>query len=67
VNPEIAPWGRQLPFHPPVASLERLSFAMCDQIKSISRSRLVRRHHGHLESGEIDAIKFVLRRMIDAR
>lgn len=57
---------RHLPFHPPVASLGRPSFAMCDQVKSISRSRLVRRHQAHLESDEIDAIKFVLRQMIDA-
>lgn len=58
---------RQLPFHPLVASLGRRSFAMCDQLKSISRKRLVRRHQGRLESVEIDAIKFVLRQMIDTR
>lgn len=58
---------RQLPFHPPVASLGRPSFAMCDQLKSISRQRLARRHPARLEPGEIGAIRFVLRQMIDTR
>lgn len=55
---------RSLPFHPPVA-LERPSFAMCDQLKSISRDRLQRRHPARLDPAEIETIKFVLRRMID--
>lgn len=56
---------RKLPFHPVVESLDRRSFAMCDQLKSISRRRLVRRHPARLHLAEIDAIKFALRRMVD--
>ena len=56
---------RKLPFHPAVRSLDRPSFAMCDQLKSISRQRLVRLHSTRLPRGDIDAIKFVLRQMID--
>lgn len=58
---------RQLPFHPSVASLGRPSFAMCDQLKSVSRRRLVNRHPAQLEPGEVDTIRFVLRQMIDTR
>jgi len=56
---------RKLPFHPAVRSLDRPSFAMCDQLKSISRQRLIRLHSTQLPRGDIDAIKFVLRQMID--
>ena len=56
---------RKLPFHPAVTSLDRPSYAMCDQLKSISRQRLMRRHSARLQRDEIDAIKFVLRQMID--
>ena len=59
--------NRELPFHPQVTSLARQSFAMCDQLKSISRERLVRRHVASLTTDEVDAIKFVLRQMIDTR
>ena len=58
---------RRLPFHPAVTSLGQRSFAMCDQLKSISRQRLTRRLCPRLEPDEIDAIKFVLRQMIDTR
>lgn len=57
---------RALPFHPPVA-LDRPSFAMCDQLKSISRDRLRRRHPARLAVAEIETIKFVLRQLIDTR
>lgn len=50
-----------------VTSLDRPTFAMCDQLKSISRKRLVRRHPAHLLSTEVDSIKFVLRQMVDTR
>ena len=56
---------RKLPFHPAITSIERPSFAMCDQLKSISRQRLTRRHSTRLPANEIDAIKFVLRQLID--
>lgn len=56
---------RKLPFHPAVTSLDRPSYALCDQLKSISRQRLMRRHSARLQPDEIDAIKFVLRQMID--
>lgn len=58
---------RSLPFHPPVTSLDRPTFAMCDQLKSISRERLVRRHPAELLPEDINGIKFVLRQMIDTR
>lgn len=58
---------RGLPFHPALSSLNQPSFAMCDQLKSISRDRLVRRHPAALETREIDSIKFVLRQLIDTR
>jgi mRNA interferase MazF len=58
---------RRLPFHPRVASLGRPTFAMCDQLKSISRQRLARRHRARLEPDEIETIKFVLSQMIDTR
>ncbi|MHB8450943.1 MAG: type II toxin-antitoxin system PemK/MazF family toxin [Mycobacteriales bacterium] len=35
---------RKLPFHPRLTALDRPTFAMCDQLKSVSRQRLVRRH-----------------------
>lgn len=58
---------RQLPFHPPLTSLGRPSFAMCDQLKSVSRRRLTRRHPARLQADEIDAIRFVLRQLVDTR
>lgn len=58
---------RGLPFHPPVTSLDRPTFAMCDQLKSISREQLVRRHPAELLPEDINSIKFVLRQMIDTR
>lgn len=58
---------RQLPFHPQVTALDRPTFAMCDQLKSISRKRLVRRHPVQLHPEDVDSIRFVLRRMIDTR
>lgn len=57
--------NRELPFHPPLTSLGQPSYAMCDQLKSISRKRLVRQHPGRLEKPEIEAIQFVLRRLIE--
>lgn len=59
--------NRKLPFHPHIGSLERPTFAMCDQLKSISRKRLIRRHPGHLDTADVRSMKFVLRQMIDTR
>jgi mRNA interferase MazF len=56
---------RDLPVHPPVELAGRTGFAMCDQIKSISRQRLRRRHKGALTQQDIDRVRFVLRRIID--
>lgn len=58
---------RQLPFHPQVTSLGRPTFAMCDQLNSISRERLRRRHSTRLPAADVDVIRFVLRQMIDTR
>lgn len=57
--------NRELPFQPELTSLGKPSYAMCDQLKSISRQRLVRQHSGRLSTEEIDGIRFVLRRMIE--
>lgn len=57
---------RGLPFHPPV-ELDRASFAMCDQVKSISVDRLARPHRATLTDKEIDTIQFALRQMIDVQ
>ncbi|TVT10624.1 type II toxin-antitoxin system PemK/MazF family toxin [Amycolatopsis bartoniae] len=56
---------RGLPFQPRLESLGKPSFAMCDQLKSISRSRLVKQHAARLDKPEIEAIRFVLRRLIE--
>jgi mRNA interferase MazF len=56
--------NRGLPFHPGV-SLGRPSFAMCDQVKSISVARLTKPHPARLSAEEIDTVKFALRQMID--
>lgn len=58
---------RGLPSHPAISGLDRPTFAMCDQLKSVSRLRLMRLDSARLASGEIAAIKFVLRQMIDTR
>lgn len=58
---------RDLPFHPRLASLDQPTFAMCDQLKSISRARLRRHHPAQLRPEDIASIKFVLRQMIDTR
>lgn len=58
---------RQLPFHPQVTALERPTFAMCDQLKSVSRERLRRLHSMRLPPEDVAAIKFVLRQLIDTR
>lgn len=56
---------RGLPFHPRLDSLGEPSFAMCDQLKSISHDRLRKQHTARLTDGEITTIRFALRRMID--
>ncbi|MGL5866796.1 MAG: type II toxin-antitoxin system PemK/MazF family toxin [Dermatophilaceae bacterium] len=58
---------RGLPFHPRLGSVRRDTFAMCDQLKSVSRQRLRRRHRGRLTDDDVAAIRFVLRRMVDVR
>lgn len=58
---------RRLPFHPRLIALKRPTFALCDQLKSVSRERLVRRHPAKLLPDDIEGVKFVLRQMIDVR
>lgn len=61
---------RQLPFHPrigPLTGANQPSFAVCDQLKSISRSRLLKLHPHKLTPAEIETVRFVLRQMIDTR
>lgn len=57
---------RRLPFQPAI-TLDKPSFAMCDQVKSISRQRLRRLDRTRLVSAERDGVKFALRQMIDIR
>lgn len=56
---------RGLPFHPRMTGVERATFAMCDQLKSVSRRRLVRRHPARLLAEDVEAVRFVLRQMVD--
>ena len=56
---------RGLPIHPEVTGLGRASFALCDQLETISRQRLVSRHRGVLDPASIAAVRFVLRRTVD--
>lgn len=56
---------RDLPFHPTIVAFEKPTFALCDEVKLISRARLARPHPASLGDADIDAIRFVLRRMID--
>lgn len=56
---------RGLPFHPVLTCLAQPSFAMCDQLKSLSRERLVRLHPATVAPAEADVIRFVLRRLVD--
>lgn len=58
---------RGLPFHPRVSAIDRPTFAMCDQLKSVSRDRLLKRHPARLASDDVASLKFVLRQMIDVR
>lgn len=58
---------RGLPFHPRMQSIQRPTFAMCDQVKSISRDRLRRLHQTQLQPADIDTVKFVIRQLVDIR
>ena len=58
--------NRNLAWQPPVVIGDKPSYAMCDQIKTVSVSRLRRRQpDAQLTATEIDAIQHVLRMMID--
>lgn len=56
---------RGLPFHPELSCFDRPTFVLCDQVKSISVQRLMRPHPASINAAEIDAIRFVLRQLID--
>lgn len=56
---------RGLPFHPAVQLGDVASYALTDQIKSISVNRLRKRHPDTLAPTDVAAVKFVLRRMLD--
>src|SRR5579859_8083863 len=49
---------RGLPFQPQVTLDGRVGFAMCDQVKALSRGRIAGPHRGVLDKTEIEAIKF---------
>ena len=51
-------------FDPPNGGLKRVSFAMCEQIRSISKSRLIKRL-GKIKSGEqLSEIEFWLQNIL---
>ncbi len=56
---------RRWPWHVPVMIGERQSYAMVDQVKSISTGRLLNRSSATISYAEIDAVKFTLKRIID--
>lgn len=56
---------RGLPYQPRLESLNELSFAMCDHVKSISQDGLLRLHPARLTRAEIDTMKFALGALID--
>jgi mRNA interferase MazF len=56
---------RGLPFQPEVTLDGRPGFAMCDQVKALSRGRIVGPHRGVLTTAEIERVKFALRRIMD--
>jgi mRNA interferase MazF len=55
---------RELPFQPRVNSFKRPTFALCEQLKSVSRQRLRRQISVSLTTEDVDAIKFVLRQLV---
>jgi mRNA interferase MazF len=56
---------RGLPFHPAVTLGDKTGYAMTDQVKAISLERLRRPHKEVLATGDVEAVKFALRRMLD--
>ncbi len=56
---------RGLPIHPRISSIPRPTFAMCDQLKAVSRDRLVREHPARLTDSDIRSIRFVLGKLFD--
>ncbi len=55
---------RGLPIHPAV-DLGQPSFAMCDQMKSISVDRLLKPHPARLSEEDIRTIRNAIRQLID--
>lgn len=56
---------RGLPFHPAITLGNQHCVAMTDQVKSISRVRLLSRHKHDISDEEIERIRFSLRQMIN--
>lgn len=58
---------RGLPYQPAVSLGDRTSYAMCDQIRALSRDRLLERHRGLLSAHEIEEIRFALAQIVQVR
>ncbi len=58
--------NRNAPWQPRVMLAGRAGYAMCDQIKAVSRGRLVSRHKADaISQPEREAIRFALRQLVD--
>jgi mRNA interferase MazF len=57
--------NRGLPWQPAVAIGDKLSHAMCDQMKAVSIKRLRKRHEARLTAAEVDNIRFALAQLLD--
>lgn len=55
---------RQLPFQPSVQLGPKTGYAMTDQVKSISRQRLLRPHSEILNPTDINQVRIALNRML---
>jgi len=55
---------RGLPFQPQISSFKRPTFALCEQVKSVSRERLRRQMAFSLAEEDVNIIKFVLRQLV---
>lgn len=67
----LVPWTRtdrgipsHIPIHPPEGRLLDISFALCEQVKSLSVSRLHRRR-GTVESVTVERVRAMIGRFID--
>ena len=58
---------RGLPYQPGVSISGQTSYAMCDQVRALSRDRLIERHRGSLTTHEVEEIRFALAQIVQIR